>query len=159
MNFCCYLCTRFSIPIEEFASPLMGIVAWRCLYVTRDQYITDYIPRRISRCLHIKRCDDPKVFAHENGRMLNKKELHWFPLRIRNSSMVRLQAMKERLDRQDSIQETYIPLSYLKVSLTKMDFAPFLINYIFVRTTYEALLIRECHQLLRNFITNWFVMW
>ena len=60
-------------------------------------------------------------------------------MRIMNSSLVRLQTMKERLDLQDDIEETYAPLSFIKVSLTKMDFAPFLLNYIFVRSTFEKL--------------------
>ena len=78
--------------------------------------------------------------------MLRNNEVHWFPLRIRNSSLVRLQTMKERLDRHNDIQETYAPLSFIKVSLTKMDFAPFLLNYIFVRSTYEKLLIMKQNQ-------------
>ena len=67
-------------------------------------------------------------------------------MRIRNSSLVRLQTMKERLDLQDDIEETYAPLSFIKVSLTKMDFAPFLLNYIFVRSTYEKLVTVKQNQ-------------
>lgn len=78
--------------------------------------------------------------------MLSKNEVHWFPLRIRNSSLVRLQTLKERLDRQADIEETYVPLSFIKVSMTKMDFAPFLLNYLFVRTTYEKLLAIKQNQ-------------
>ena len=71
--------------------------------------------------------------------MLRNNELHWFPLRIRNSSLLRLQTMKERLDKHADIESTYAPLSFIKVSMTKMDFAPFLLNYIFVRSTFEKL--------------------
>lgn len=78
--------------------------------------------------------------------MLSKDELHWFPLRIRNSSLVRLQTLKDRLDQQADIEATYVPLSFIKVSLTKMDFAPFLLNYLFVRTTYEKLLAIKQNQ-------------
>lgn len=78
--------------------------------------------------------------------MLRNNELHWFPLRIRNSSLGRLQTMKERLDQHDGIEETYAPLSFIKVSLTKMDFAPFLLNYIFVRSTYEKLVDMKQNQ-------------
>lgn len=78
--------------------------------------------------------------------MLRNNELHWFPLRIRNSSLARLQTMKERLDRHDDIKETYVPLSFIKVSLTKMDFAPFLLNYIFVRSTFEKLVTLKQNQ-------------
>lgn len=59
---------------------------------------------------------------------------------------MRLQTMKERLDLQDDIEETYAPLSFIKVSLTKMDFAPFLLNYIFVRSTYEKLVTVKQNQ-------------
>ena len=78
--------------------------------------------------------------------MLRNNEVHWFPLRIRNSSLARLQTLKERLDLHDDIQETYAPLSFIKVSLTKMDFAPFLINYIFVRSTFEKLVTIKQNQ-------------
>ena len=78
--------------------------------------------------------------------MLNQNELHWFPLRIRNSSLTRLQAMKDRLEQHDDVEETYVPLSYIKVSLTKMDFAPFLLNYIFVRSTFEKLVAIKQNQ-------------
>ena len=54
--------------------------------------------------------------------------------------------MKERLDQHDGIEETYAPLSFIKVSLTKMDFAPFLLNYIFVRSTYEKLVDMKQNQ-------------
>lgn len=72
--------------------------------------------------------------------MFNRNEVHWFPLRIRNSSLSRLQTMKERLDHYAGIEDTYVPLSFIKISITKMDFAPFLLNYIFVRSTYDDLI-------------------
>lgn len=78
--------------------------------------------------------------------MLRNNEIHWFPLRIRNSSLGRLQTMKERLDKHADIAETYAPLSFIKVSMTKMDFAPFLLNYIFVRSTYEKLVTMKQNQ-------------
>ncbi len=70
---------------------------------------------------------------------LKGDEPHWFPMRIRNSSVNRLQTMMDRLDRHEDIEATYAPMSFIKVSLTKMDFAPILINYIFVRSTFEKL--------------------
>jgi len=78
--------------------------------------------------------------------MLRNNEIHWFPLRIRNSCLGRLQTMKERLDKHADIAETYVPLSFIKVSMTKMDFAPFLLNYIFVRSTYEKLVTMKQNQ-------------
>jgi transcription antitermination factor NusG len=47
--------------------------------------------------------------------------------------------MKERLDSQEDVIETYVPLAYIKHNKEKMDFAPCLINYIFVRATFEKL--------------------
>ena len=63
----------------------------------------------------------------------------WFPMRIRNSSLSRLKKMKERLDKHQDIDETYVPLGFIKVNQTKMDFAPFLLNFIFVRSTFAKL--------------------
>ncbi len=71
--------------------------------------------------------------------MFKENELHWFVMRIRNSSIVRLQTIMERLDNEDDIAETYAPLSFIKVSRTKMDFAPFLLNYLFVRSDFQKL--------------------
>ena len=71
--------------------------------------------------------------------MLKGNETHWFPMRIRNSSVGRLQTMMERLNQHQDIVATYAPMNFIKVSLTKMDFAPVLVNYIFVRSTFEKL--------------------
>ena len=68
-----------------------------------------------------------------------ENDLHWFPMRIRNSSLSRLEKMKERLDNHDDVDETYAPLGFIKVNMTKMDFAPFLLNFIFVRSTFAKL--------------------
>lgn len=66
-------------------------------------------------------------------------EPHWFPMRISYSSLSRLMAIKERLDENVNVYETYVPLIFKKVSPTKMDFGPSLTNYIFVRSTYNHL--------------------
>lgn len=68
-----------------------------------------------------------------------ENELHWFPLRIRNSSLSRLETMKQRLELQQGIDETYAPMGFIKVSMKKMDFAPILMNYIFVRSSFSRL--------------------
>ena len=60
-------------------------------------------------------------------------------MRIRNSSLSRLETMMERLNMQDEVDETYVPLGFIKVNMTKMDFAPCLLNYIFVRSTFTNL--------------------
>ena len=106
----------------------------------RQQYL------RVHLCLHIPIYGDPRKLSLQRKVMLRNNEVHWFPLRIRNSSLVRLQTMKDRLDRQDDILGTYVPLSFIKVSLTKMDFAPFLLNYIFVRSTFEKLVAIKQNQ-------------
>ena len=95
------------------------------------------------RCLHIHFCGDPKSLSSiERGKavtIFTKNTLQWFPMRIRNSSLSRLETMMERLNRQAEVNETYVPLGFIKVNLTKMDFAPCLLNYIFVRSTFTNL--------------------
>ena len=78
--------------------------------------------------------------------MLKENDFHWFPLRIRNSSLSRLQQMKERLDKQkeqydklDIAFDTYTPLGFIKVSSSEMKLAPCLVNYIFVYSTFAEL--------------------
>lgn len=77
--------------------------------------------------------------------MLIENEPHWFPMRIRNSSLSRLEQMVEHFDKekkflgQSVLLETYVPLNFIKVSMTKMDFAPYLLNYIFVHSTFKDL--------------------
>ena len=67
--------------------------------------------------------------------MIKENEVHWFALRVRNSTPNRLEALKTLLDREEKVKETYIPLAFLKVSQTKMDFAPSLVNFIYVRAS------------------------
>ena len=71
--------------------------------------------------------------------MLNENDLHWFPMRIRNSSVNRLETMMVRLAKSEDVEDAYAPLSFIKVSMKKMDFAPSLLNYIFVRATFGKL--------------------
>ena len=71
--------------------------------------------------------------------LYNSNDTHWFPMRIRNSSPSRLRTMMERLEQHKDVEATYAPMSFVKVSMTKMDFAPFLVNYIFVRSSFEKL--------------------
>ena len=68
--------------------------------------------------------------------MLKENELHWFPMRIRHSSYPRLMSMLDRLNGNEDIAEAYAPLGFVKVNMQKMDFAPHLLNYVFVRSTY-----------------------
>ena len=78
--------------------------------------------------------------------MIDENELHWFPMRIRHSSYSRLTLMLERLEEQKQLLakdnillEAYAPVRFIKVSMTKMDFAPYLLNFIFVRSTFSHL--------------------
>ncbi len=71
--------------------------------------------------------------------MLKEKEVHWFPLRIRNSSLSRLEVLKERLDHEQSVVSTYVPYTFVKVNAQRMGFTPSLMNYIFVRVSLEKL--------------------
>ena len=61
--------------------------------------------------------------------------LYWFPLRIRNSSLDIQEGLRRRLEQEAEVIETYVPKSFRKVSDTKMDFAPTLVNFIFVYAT------------------------
>lgn len=47
--------------------------------------------------------------------------------------------MEKRLNSHKDVVETYTPLGFIKISSTKMDFAPCLLNYIFVRSTFHSL--------------------
>ena len=85
--------------------------------------------------------------------MIVENELHWFPMRIRNSSLPRLTLMLERLEAQkqqlaqDHIPfDAYAPIRFIKVSMTKMDFAPYLLNFVFVRSTFANLVKLKSNQ-------------
>ncbi|MCR4919607.1 MAG: hypothetical protein K5928_07335 [Prevotella sp.] len=85
--------------------------------------------------------------------MIDEKELHWFPMRIRNSSLPRLTLMLQRMEQQkrrlaaERIHiDTYAPMKYIKVSMTRMDFAPYLLNFIFVRSTFANLVKIKSNQ-------------
>ena len=108
--------------------------------VTWVQYITGKISLTDSlRCLRASWRGDPKVRPLHNRLMLKENDPHWFPMRIRNSSISRLNTMMERLNRQPDIDETYVPMGFIKVSMNKMDFAPNLLNYIFVHSSFDKL--------------------
>ena len=79
--------------------------------------------------------------------MLKEGETHWFVMRIRHSSIVRLRTMLELLGGEDDVEETYAPTKFMKVSNTRMDFAPCLLNYIFVRSTFRKLVEVKKNQL------------
>lgn len=85
--------------------------------------------------------------------MIDENKLHWFPMRIRNSSLPRLNLMLERLETQKQLLEkdhifldAYAPMRFIKVSMTKMDFAPYLLNFVFVRSTFSNLVKLKSNQ-------------
>ena len=90
-------------------------------------------------CHHVQKCGVPKILSFLRNLMLKVNEPHWFVMRVRNSTIGRLQTIMERLDKEEDVAETYVPLGFLKVRKTKMDFAPLLMNYIFVRSDYQKL--------------------
>lgn len=69
--------------------------------------------------------------------------IRWFPLRIFHSSAKRLLELKEELDRENVVEETYVPLKLIDAEANR--FAPALLNYIFVRITLDNL--KELKQL------------
>ena len=97
----------------------------------------------------------PDVVSPENALssatstdFFSEGSLHWFPMRIRNASISRMEKMLERLKDQEGICETYAPLGFIRVSMTKMDFAPILLNYIFVRATFARLVEAKQNRVL-----------
>lgn len=120
------------------------------LHVTGIQYNKDSFTDGIPVASTYKKVVTPRyALPHPLHSMSLFKENvpHWFPMRVRNSSVSRLKLMTERLNgQQDYPVETYVPFSYIKVSKEKMDFAPFLLNYIFVRATFADLVKVKSNQ-------------
>jgi len=80
--------------------------------------------------------------------MAKGNKLCWFPMRIRHSSISRLEKLLEQFnnlgqvyEQEGRVLEAYVPLKFIKVSVKKMDFAPYMLNYIFVRSTFKQLLL------------------
>ena len=71
--------------------------------------------------------------------MLERKAVQWFPMRVRHSSPMRLMKMKDLLDKEPSVAETYVAMKYTKVDDTTMTFTPAIDNLIFVRIAYDRL--------------------
>jgi len=70
--------------------------------------------------------------------MLNPDVTYWFPLRIRHSSVPRLMTLKDYLDREEGILETYVPMEY-RTENYHTELVPVINNIIFVRCTYNTL--------------------
>ena len=73
-------------------------------------------------------------------QLIAEGEVHWFPLRIANSSQARQKRLENLFQSEECVEATYVPMEYVKVSPTKMAFVPSLLNYIFVRTTLRSLM-------------------
>lgn len=74
-------------------------------------------------------------------------------MRIRNSSLPRLTLMLDRLEKQKQqleqehiLLDAYAPIRFIKVNIKKMDFAPYLLNFIFVRSTFNNLVKIKSNQ-------------
>ena len=74
-------------------------------------------------------------------------------MRIRNSSLPRLTLMLDRLEKQKQqleqehiLLDAYAPIRFIKINIKKMDFAPYLLNFIFVRSTFNNLVKIKSNQ-------------
>ncbi len=82
---------------------------------------------------------DPKKLSLPSRNMLKESDLHWFPMRVSHSSLPRLERVLTQLNDHGDVIEAYAPLGFIRVSMTKYDFAPYLLNYVFVRSTFAKL--------------------
>ena len=71
--------------------------------------------------------------------MLDRKALYWYPLRVRHSTTPRLMTLKEHLDSEEQVRETYIPMEY-RTENSRTAYVPAINNIIFVRSTYNDLM-------------------
>ena len=94
--------------------------------------------------LHITRCGDPKKYPE----MIRDTDIHWFPLRLRHANLALLEKTKAMLDIETSVEATYVPMSFKKVSDTKMDFSPKVINLLFIRTSLRSLKTIKANKML-----------
>ena len=79
--------------------------------------------------------------------MLNRRATYWYPLRVRHSHHSRLMAMKERLDQEELVQKTYVPMIY-QTENDHTSLVPAINNIIFVRSTYNNLTQMRKNQFL-----------
>jgi hypothetical protein len=89
--------------------------------------------------LHIKSCGDPKKYTVSTEIMIQENDIHWFPLRLSYASLALLERTKALLDKETTVEATYVPMSFIKVSDTKMDFSPQIVNILFIRTALKSL--------------------
>lgn len=70
---------------------------------------------------------------------MRAKDVRWYVLRIRHSSVKRITDLQGALDGEDTVEQTYVPTAFLKVAKDKMDFVPTVVNYIYVQSTFNNL--------------------
>ena len=80
----------------------------------------------------------PKEFVSVEPVMLNQDATYWFPLRVCHSSTPRLMSLKDALDKEECVVETYVPMEY-RTENYHTELVPVINNLIFVRTTYNSL--------------------
>jgi hypothetical protein len=57
-----------------------------------------------------------------------------------------LETQKQLLAEDHIFLDAYAPMRFIKVSMTKMDFAPYLLNFVFVRSTFSNLVKLKSNQ-------------
>ena len=80
--------------------------------------------------LHIQSCGDPKNYSAIITNMISDTDIHWFPLRLSHANIALLEKTKAMLDAESAVEATYVPMSFMKVCDTKMDFSPLIGNII-----------------------------
>ena len=75
--------------------------------------------------------NSPVIANHDGGIV------RWYPMRIFHSSAKRLHSLQEKLDEEETVVETYVPQSLIDAETEQ--YAPALLNYIFVRITLDNL--------------------
>jgi len=71
--------------------------------------------------------------------MLNDDDLHWFPMRVSYSHPARLMKLKQQLDQEANVAQTYIPMEFKQTGPEKMQLTPAITNYIFIRVSLRDL--------------------
>jgi len=57
-----------------------------------------------------------------------------------------LEDERQRQEQAQSEFDVYAPLNLIKVSMSKIDFCPYLLNYVFVRSTFSHLVDIKCNR-------------
>lgn len=71
------------------------------------------------------------------SKQQKNSEVRWYPMRIYHSSAKRQDQLNELLQKEESVETTYVP-KYL-TDAENMTYVPALVNYIFIRTSLNSL--------------------